>query len=349
MVAATLQNLPIEIHQLIINWCYQLSYDTLVKLALLNRYFHSLVQPVLTTSTDLVRLNCDEQKLQLYIHHFAPLHRTRLIHLSLVLSRSQIPNPYSLDDGLDEIYANIFSLLPRLKTLRLLICSGSTKDDLDKEDFEMTRNAIGRLERLEHVSISGDQNLCSAIISQDAPPNSQFISRVIFETIPQCKLLRKLTITSLVVLLPSDLSKQSNQLRQLAHLELDSVQLLRLTFASPQSDLFCQFINFFSETLESLIIRDVKLDLPLQPHAVEVPKLYKLVLSISKLSSDFYFPNDQLGSIRHHHLELLYRDLLEYFASSSLQSIDLPEPIGLAQFKALCDRGTFRNVYEINS
>ncbi|KAI9611613.1 hypothetical protein H4Q26_008568 [Puccinia striiformis f. sp. tritici PST-130] len=134
----TFGGLPVEIHRLIGNCCGDIGHGVLTKFSLLNRYFRSLALPALTSSVELDHLKDDDRKLQLFTHRFAPLHRTNIVTLSLVLGRSQIPAHYSLEDGLDDIYANVLSLLSLLKTLRVTVSSGPAKDALEEGDFSLT-------------------------------------------------------------------------------------------------------------------------------------------------------------------------------------------------------------------
>ncbi|KAA1087876.1 hypothetical protein PGTUg99_020091 [Puccinia graminis f. sp. tritici] len=334
----TFGDLPVEIHRLIANSCGDIGHGALTKLSLLNRYFQSLALPMMTSSATLDHLRDDDRKLQLFTHRFAPLHRTKLITLSLVLGRSQIPAAYSLDDGLDEIYANIISLLPLLKTLHVTISSGSDKGALEEGDFSMTLKAMQRLKHLEALTICQDQEDSSSA-------SSTFVTDMLFDHLPRFKCLRKLKLERMDIVLPSNLTAQSDQSIHLTHLHLQSLRILKNPTAHIRGDLFTEFINFFSENIESLNIKDITLDLPSQPCQVVAPRLYNLGLSFSSTrSGDLAHKTNDEDS-----LEQLYRQVLENFSrSSSLESINICEPVGLAQYKLLHNRGGFRDVFQVN-
>ncbi|OAV95136.1 hypothetical protein PTTG_26768 [Puccinia triticina 1-1 BBBD Race 1] len=335
---ATFGDLPVEIHQLIANCCGDIGHGVLVKFSLLNRSFQSLALPVLTSSVKLDHLKNDDRKLQLFIHRFAPLYRTKLTCLSLVLGRSQIPAPYSLDDGLDEIYADILSLLPFLQNLNVTISSGSAKEALEESDFPLTLKAVQRLKHLKALTICQDQDDPSAA-------SSSFVAHLLFDCLPRLKCLQTLKLDRMTIVLPSNLPAQSAQLNHLSHLRLRSIRIIHKPSTHLRRDSFTEFINFFSQNLESINLRDITFDLPSQIHQVFAPRLCNLVLSFKSSQ-----PRDlACKTIERDYLEQLYRYVLENFSgSSSLESINIHEPIGLDQYKILKSRGGFRDVFQTN-
>lgn len=335
-------DLPVEIHQAIANSCGELGRDVLCRFALLGRHFRAMTQPILTRSADLTLIK-DEHKLGLFTHHFASVYRTQLTNLSLVLGRSQIPNPYSLEDGLDDIYANIFSLLPRVHTLALVIDSGSSKDILEKEDFPQTLRAVARLEHLECLTILRDPN--RAIEGSHHPESFEFISTILFTCVPKTKCLKRLNLEHIPIVLPRDFVDHSNRPSNLLHLHLQSIHI----HSNPDQahvDPFLDLIKFFSRKLESLTIRDVKIDFPLEPRPIDMPHLYCLGLQISPIS-DSTLLDKQMKQNENHDHKKLYRDILECFSGSSARSVKLGHSIGFSELRALQDRNGFLDVLEV--
>ncbi|KNZ64269.1 hypothetical protein VP01_1049g4 [Puccinia sorghi] len=329
--------LPVELHRLIAKRCGDIGHGVLTNFSLLNRYFQSLALPLLTSSAVLDGLRNEDNKLQLFTHQFAPLHRTELVTLSLALGRSQIPAHYSLDDGLDEIYANIISLLPLLKTVHLTVCSGPAKDALEEGDFSLTLKAMGRLKHLETLTICQDTDDCSVT-------SSLFVSHLLFECVPRFQSLKKLKLDRMDLVLPSTPAAQTfPSIQQLA---LQSVKILKNPSSNPRGDPLAELITFFSPSLESLNIKDIVLEMPPHSFPLLAPRLNRLELSFAPNPS--YDPPVPT-SMDNNYLEQCYRQILENFSgSSSLQSICIPEPIGLAQLQLLQNRGGLPSVYQVN-
>ncbi|KAI9611614.1 hypothetical protein H4Q26_008569 [Puccinia striiformis f. sp. tritici PST-130] len=148
----------------------------------------------------------------------------------------------------------------------------------------------------------------------------------------------------MAIVLPYDLSAQSVRPAHLSNLNLCSVQILKNSATLSRQDLSTEFINFFSQSLESLSIKNLTFDLASQTHPVVAPRLCSLGLSFAPSQSHGLTPK----TIETGHFEQIYRQVLESFSESpSLESINICEPIGLAQFKMLQSRGGFRNVFQV--
>ncbi|MBW0525713.1 hypothetical protein O181_065428 [Austropuccinia psidii MF-1] len=148
------EDLPVELHLMIIDDCAQLGHDVLSKVSRLNHHFGSLARPFLIGGVNLTRLSQDEHRLELFTYKFLPFHRTTLTKLSISLCQSKAMGYYSLDDPLDEIYANIISLLNQLKTLKFYIEGNHKNSSLEKDDFALTILATQRLKKLNSISIN---------------------------------------------------------------------------------------------------------------------------------------------------------------------------------------------------
>ncbi|PLW05487.1 hypothetical protein PCANC_09894 [Puccinia coronata f. sp. avenae] len=336
---ATFGDLPVEIHLLIAKRCGDVGHDVLVKFSLLSRYFQSLALPALTCSAELDRLQDDDHKLQLFTHRFAPLHRNKLVTLSLVLGRSQIPAHYSLDDGLDEIFANIISLLSQLKTVHVTISSGSAyKDALEEGDFSLTLKAMERLKYLETITIGQDTDGGSV-------DSASFVTHMLFNCLPRFKCLKKLTLHRMNLVLPATLASETSHSIHLTHINLQSMRITKNPSSVVQRDQLTEFIHFFSQNLKSLSIKNITLDLPPQSLPLLAPRLSNLDLFFTPNHSHDVAPN----LIANDYLEQQYRHVLEKFSrSSSLQSISIGGPVGLAQLKLLQQSGGFRGVFQVN-
>ncbi|POW11193.1 hypothetical protein PSTT_05433, partial [Puccinia striiformis] len=276
-----------------------IGHGVLTKFSLLNRYFRSLALPALTSSVELDHLKDDDRKLQLFTHRFAPLHRTNIVTLSLVLGH-----------GLDDIYANVLSLLSLLKTLR--VTDGKAQTSRKAHHLSRTRRFFRRLINIRHA--------------------------LLFRCLPRFKCLKTLQLHRMAIVLPYDLSAQSVRPAHLSNLNLCSVQILKNSATLSRQDLSTEFINFFSQSLESLSIKNLTFDLASQTHPVVAPRLCSLGLSFAPSQSHGLTPK----TIETGHFEQIYRQVLESFSESpSLESINICEPIGLAQFKMLQSRGGF--------